>query len=139
MVDILDYAKKFAAPDPARDAVVAEKRAAMDAKATELFAATCPLAGQIVNVGADRGRINISRRPAFVDVTLTKRERHQHADGRIRYKDVPVILKSMELRGGEAGYAVKDFAGLVRQFGQVDDVVKFVAEQIGPMLVLEDE
>lgn len=140
MADLLELARQHANKaielDPERAKLVAEKRRWLDAKAGEVYAALQPLAGEIVTYNGKEARLQVSRRGDRAELCIMEREMFKARDGEMRHRDTSNQLAKCMGCGITGGYR---WAGLGAEsdFAQLDDLVKHVAAEIGPLLKLE--
>lgn len=134
-----EHAFKAAEADPERVAALEAKRQWLDAKAGQVYAAIQPLAGQLVSYQGKQCRLQVSRRGDRAELSLIERVQFQTGEGEIRMKDgTKQIAKAMGC-GVHDGYLWAPFNGAEKRVAQIEDLVKHVAGEVGPLLLVEKE
>lgn len=149
-MDALELAKEKAAErqgyELANAEAVAAKRRRQEAKAGELYAAFASLAdARIMLPGNQRAVLEVMRteREAIVqarELVAKKIDKSRFGErDEIRYLKGKTVLCAWRGVGDEHGYRIqRDNAG-VRDVSQIEDVIRFVADEIGRYLILEGE
>lgn len=149
-MDILELAREHAGVnlDPERMRVIAEKKALITAATASAYEKIKPLSGQQATYAGKRVRLTVSMAPNAVSITMTERPvvpqgTRKYGNGtpiavepgEVWYKDSPIVVGAWTVKVDASAYTITRPAGVPESVSVLDDVVKKLAAEIGPMLV----
>lgn len=142
-MNILEMAQKLGARtiDPERAKRVAEKRAMQQESALELRKMLEPLSGHAGRVSGKQGAFHVrsDMQAAYLEFVPDEAfVAHAVIDGRkvqeTRYKSGKVVDARWRLNSKKSGYEVFVPGEAMQECSQMDDVMRLVAESVGPLL-----
>lgn len=147
-MNILAKALRKADARPADSPEAAAKRASVTKIAHQLYERLRPLSGQIARYQGTQCRIVVALESDRVALRMMKRELRRvkdsyYGNGRkverpeFAMADTPILLASAWAHGTQDGCVFRDLEGQDKGFAEVGQLEDYVADYIGPHLLLE--